>query len=247
MSKPPRSAKRSRRSSKSRRPPAQGAQRAKGVGEAVQRGLEIGHAGRKAVGDSIIGLDRLKEQVESTAENILMLAEHAQLIGEIISTVNDIAEQTNMLALNAAIEASRAGEHGKGFSVVAAEVKTLADQSKRATAQVRQILGEIQRATSTAVLSTEEVTKGVATAIKSGHQSGHTINSLADTLADAALASTQIVASAGQQAVGMQQINQAMKSLDQVARQNLAALQQAEQAALNLNALGSQLAGLSSE
>ena len=102
-----------------------------------------------------------REQVESTAENILTLAEQAQAIGEIIATVNDIAEQTNLLALNAAIEAARAGEHGRGFAVVAGEVKALADQSKKATAQVRQILGEIQRATNTAVLSTEEVTKGV--------------------------------------------------------------------------------------
>ena len=94
--------------------------------------------------------------MEATAENILALAEQAQAIGEIIATVNDIAEQTNLLALNAAIEASRAGEQGKGFAVVAGEVKALADQSKKATAQVRQILGEIQKATNTAVLSTEE-------------------------------------------------------------------------------------------
>ena len=114
----------------------------------------------------------VQEQVETTAENILALAEQAQAIGEIIATVNDIAEQTNLLALNAAIEASRAGEHGKGFAVVAGEVKALADQSKKATAQVRQILGEIQKATNKAVLSTEEVTKGVAAAIQVGRPGG---------------------------------------------------------------------------
>src|SRR5207253_5050536 len=114
-----------------------------------------------------------------TAENILTLAEQAQAIGEIIAAINDIAEQTNLLALNAAIEASRAGEQGKGFAVVASEVRALADQSKKATAQVRQILGEIQKATNTAVLSTEEVTRGVASAIKVGGQAGQTINSLA--------------------------------------------------------------------
>ena len=150
----------------------QAAQRAKMVGDTVQRTLEIGKAGRKAVEDSIAALDRVKDQVEATAENILMLAEQAQTIGEIIATVNDIAEQTNLLALNAAIEASRAGEHGKGFAVVAGEVKALADQSKKATAQVRQILGEIQKATNTAVLSTEEVTKGVAAAAKVAGQAG---------------------------------------------------------------------------
>jgi PAS domain S-box-containing protein len=224
----------------------QAAQRAKGVGAAVQRTQEVGKAGRKTVEESIAALEVVREQVESTAENILALAEQAQAIGEIITTVNDIAEQTNLLALNAAIEASRAGEHGKGFSVVAGEVKSLADQSKKATAQVRQILGEIQKATNTAVLSTEEVTKGVAAAAKVSGEAGQTIRALTEVLADAAQASAQIVASAGQQATGMTQIHQAMHNIDQVAKQNLAAMRQAEQAAQNLNDLGARLTELSS-
>ena len=226
---------------------AQAAQRAKGVGEAVQLTLEGGLAGRKAVEQSIAALNQLKDQVESTASDILRLAEQAQAIGEIIATVTDIAEQTNILALNAAIEASRAGEHGKGFGVVAAEVKALAEQSKKATVQVRQILGEIQRGTQTAVLSTEEVTKGVAGAIKAADQSVRTIGSLTDTLTDASQASAQIVASAGQQATGMTQISQAMKNLDQVARQNLIATRQVEQTAQSLNVLGTQLSELATE
>jgi PAS domain S-box-containing protein len=226
---------------------AQAAERAKGVGEAVGWTLEVGRGGRKAVEDSIAALGTVKEQVEATAGNILALAEQAQAIGEIIATVNDIAEQTNLLALNAAIEASRAGEHGRGFAVVAGEVKALADQSKRATAQVRQILGEVQKATNTAVLSTEDVTKGVAAATKVADQAGQTIRALAETLAGAAQAAAQIVASAGQQATGIAQIHQAMKDIDHVARQNLAAMRQAEQAAQNLNALGAELAGLSVE
>ena len=120
------------------------------------RNVEIGRAGRKAVEDSLTAKHR-QGAGRNHAENILALAEQAQAIGDIIATVNDIAEQTNLLALNAAIEASRAGEHGKGFAVVAGEVKALADQSKKATVQVRQILGEIQKATNKAVLSTEEV------------------------------------------------------------------------------------------
>lgn len=219
-------------------------QRAQSVGDAVQRTQEVGKAGRKAVEDSIAALGTVQEQVEATAENILALAEQAQAIGEIIATVNDIAEQTNLLALNAAIEASRAGEHGRGFAVVAGEVKALADQSKKATSQVRQILGEIQKATNTAVLSTEEVTKGVASAAKIAGQGGQTIKALTDTLSEAAQATAQIVASAGQQATGMAQIHQAMKNIDQVARQNLAAMRQAEQAAQNLTALGGQLTEL---
>jgi methyl-accepting chemotaxis protein len=172
------------------------------------------------------------------------LAERAQAIGEIIAAVNDIAEQTNLLALNAAIEASRAGEHGRGFAVVASEVKALADQSKKATVQVRQNLGDIQKATNKAVLSTEEVTKGVAAAIKLGTQAGETIAALTEALTGTAQAAAQIVASAGQQATGMAQINQAMRNIDQVAKQNVTAIRQVEQAAQNLSALGTHLSKL---
>jgi methyl-accepting chemotaxis protein len=220
----------------------QASQRAKGVGEVAQRNLQTGQAGCKAIEESVVELNLLKDKVESTAANILQLAEQAQAIGEIIATVNDIAEQTNILALNAAIEASRAGEQGKGFAVVAGEVKALAEQSKKATVQVRQILGEIQKATNTAVLSTEEVTKGVGRTIRSAEESSRTINTLSQTLSDAAQASAQIVASAGQQATGMTQINQAMKNLDQVARQNLESTRQVEQVARSLNILGARLA-----
>ena len=166
----------------------------------MQRTLEIGQAGRKVVEDSIAALGTVREQVEATAENILALAEQAQAIGEIIATVNDVAEQTNLLALNAAIEASRAGEHGRGFAVVAGEVKALADQSKKATAQVRQILGEIQKATNTAVLSTEEVTKGVAAAGKVAGQAGRDDQGAGGDAGETRRRRLQIVASAGQQA-----------------------------------------------
>jgi methyl-accepting chemotaxis protein len=220
----------------------QAAQRAKSVGEAVQRNLEIGKAGRQAIEESLAAKRRVQEQVESAAESILALAEQAQAIGDIIATVNDIAEQTNLLALNAAIEASRAGEYGRGFAVVAAEVKALADQSKKATVQVRQILGDIQKATTRTALSTEEVTRGVASAIKLGTQAGETLTALTEMLADTARAAAQIVASAGQQATGMAQIHQAMRNIDQVSKQNLAAIRQTEQAAQNLNELGTQLA-----
>ena len=138
----------------------QAAHRAKGVGEAIRRTHEIGRAGRQGVEDSIRALTVVQDKMGTTAQTIPILAEQAQAIGEIIATVNDIAEQTNVLALNAAIEASRAGHEGRGFAVVAGEVKALADQSKKATAQVRKMLGDIQKATNAAVLSTEDVSKG---------------------------------------------------------------------------------------
>ncbi len=220
------------------------AEGARKVGDAIERTLEIGRSGRKAIQDSSSALADVKEQVETTAAGILTLAERAQHIGAIIATVNEIAEQTNVLALNAAIEASRAGAQGLGFAVVAREVKALADQSRKATVQVRQILGEIQKATQTSVLSTEKVTRGVAAAIQVESQAAVAIGTLAETLAETADAVTRIVASSRQQATGMTQVSQAMKSIEQIERQNDLALRQLKQAAQDLNALSTRLAAL---
>jgi methyl-accepting chemotaxis protein len=219
----------------------QSAARARTVSELSQKSLEFSRAGRKVVDDSVVSMETVRDQVESSAESILVLAEQAQAIGEIISTVNDIAEQTNLLALNAAIEASRAGEQGKGFGVVAAEVKVLADQSNKATAQVRRILGEIQRATNGAVMATEDGTKSVNSAMKVIVQAGDTIKSLADMIHEASQAAGQISASASQQATGMAQIHQAMRNISQVTNQNLGSTRQTEQAAKDLNRLGERL------
>jgi methyl-accepting chemotaxis protein len=219
----------------------QAAQRAQAVAESSQRAAQAGHAGRKAVEESVSAMGTVREQTGSIAESILTLAEQAQAIGEIIASVNDIAEQTNVLSLNAAIEASRAGEHGKGFSVVAGEVKALADQSKKATAQVRQILGEIQKATNAAVMVTEQGSKSVNEAIKTVNDAGVTIRTLADIIAEAVQAAAQIAASSAQQATGMRQIHQAMQNINQVSVQNLAATNQSEQAAKHLSTVGASL------
>ena len=222
----------------------QAADRARAVADTAQRAAEIGRAGRRAVEESVGGMAEVRTQVESIGQSILALAEQAQAIGEIISAVTDVAEQTNLLALNAAVEAARAGEAGRGFAVVAGEIKALAEQSKRSTVQVRQILGEIQRATNAAVMATEQGTKQVTVANRQIGEAGETIRSLADVVAEAAQASAQIVASAGQQAIGMAQIRQAIGSIHEATQQNLAASRQSEQAAQDLTRLGAQLSTL---
>ena len=105
-------------------------QKAQYVAEIAQKTAQASQSGKKSVGEAIEHMGRIREQMESIAESIVRLSEQGQTIGEIIATVNDLSEQSNLLAVNAAIEAARAGEQGKGFAVVAQEVKSLAEQSK---------------------------------------------------------------------------------------------------------------------
>ena len=216
----------------------QAAQRARAVAESAENAAKISKSGRQAVDETVASMAALKETTEVIAENIVALAERAQAIGEIIATVNDIAEQTNLLALNAAIEASRAGEQGPGFAVVAREIKSLAEQAKKATTQVRQILGDIQKATNSAVIVTEQGSKTADATIASANRAGETIRLLATAADEAATAARQITASADQQATGMNQVQQAMRDINEATNQSLASTKQAERAAQDLNALG---------
>lgn len=226
---------------------AQAAQLANEVSEAAKRATEVSCAGRRAIEETIVAMQEVSQQMASIAECTLTLAERAQDISEIISVVNDITDRTNLLALNAAIEASRAGEYGKGFSVVASEVKELAEQSKKATRQIQQILREIQDATNKAVLSTEQGSKAVGSATSIVSNADNTITNLTDTVAASALSAAQIGASSSQQAIGMTQINEAMHNIDRAARQTLTATGQTQQAARDINELGVQLKQLFNE
>jgi methyl-accepting chemotaxis protein len=218
--------------------------RAKAVAESSLRAVDNGVAGRRAVDETVTVMGDVKTRTESIANSILALAEQAQAIGEIIAVVNNVADQTNILAFNAAIEASRAGEQGKGFGVVASEIKSLAEQSKKATVQVRQILGEIQRATNSAVIATEHGAKTVDEALHTVHQADEAIRALTDIVSDAARSATQISASANQQSIGMAQIQRAMRDISDTTAQSLASTRQTEQAARDLDAVGSRLAEL---
>lgn len=215
--------------------------RAKEVASASQRTVEVARSGQRSVQDTIESMTQIKERVEGIAENILALSEQTQQIGEIIATVNNIATQSNMLALNASVEAARAGEHGKGFAVVAVEVRNLAEQSKQATAQVKAILSDIQKATNATVMATEEGTKGVDQGVKLAAQTRESIDQLSGVISESAQAALQMVAGGQQQATGIDQVSLAMTNINQATVQSLASTRQAEKAAQNLNDLARRL------
>ncbi len=219
-------------------------QKARYVSDSSQKSLDVSRHGNKAVGDAVEKMSRIREQMETIAGSIVNLSEHSQAIGEIIATVNDLAEQSNLLAVNAAIEAAKAGEHGKGFAVVAQEVKSLAEQSKQATAQVRTILNDIQRATNAAVMATEQGSKAVESGEKQSFEAGEAIRTLADSIAESANAAAQIAASSQQQLVGMDQVALAMENIREASNLSVTGTQQAERSAQNLNELGQRLKGL---
>ncbi|GAB4214254.1 MAG: HAMP domain-containing methyl-accepting chemotaxis protein [Roseiflexaceae bacterium] len=133
----------------------QTAQQATQVAQDSQAALSVARQGTGAVEDTVQGMTQIRDRVQTIAQTILALAEQTQAISAIITTVGELADQSNLLALNAAIEAARAGEQGKSFAVVAQHVRDLAERSKAATGQVREILGDIQRAANAAVLVTE--------------------------------------------------------------------------------------------
>jgi methyl-accepting chemotaxis protein len=215
--------------------------RAQEVANTAQQTVQVSRSGQQAVQDTIESMGQIKERVEGIAENILALSEQTQLIGEIIATVNDIASQSNILALNASVEAARAGEHGKGFAVVAVEVRNLAEQSKQATAQVKSILSEIQKATNATVMATEEGTKQVDAGAALAAQAQQAIERLSGVIVESAQAATQVVAGGRQQVSGIEQIALAMRNINQATVQSLASTRQAEKSAQNLNQLAHSL------
>jgi methyl-accepting chemotaxis protein len=211
------------------------------VSDNAQLANRVASDGVSAIRGTVTGMTDIQTRVQVIAENILALSEQSQQIGEIIATVNDLADQSNLLALNAAIEASRAGEHGKGFAVVAQEIRHLAEQSKAATARVRTILSDVQRATNAAVMATEQGTKGVDNGIALINQAGGTIGELAEVVQRAGQSTQQIAAAVRQHLVGTEQIAVAMGNINQTSSQNLAATTNTRRAAENLTDLVSRL------
>lgn len=156
--------------------------------------------------------DNLRAKVGQIAEQILYLSEQTNQIGTISTLVIDLANQTNMLALNAAVEASRAGEQGKGFAVIATEIRKLADQSRKSADRIGILVTEIQNATNSTVMVTDEGTK--------------TVETIVDAVNNISLSNQQISLTSKQQAIAIQQVVDAMIAINQGASQTASGIGQ---------------------
>lgn len=220
------------------------AERARAVAEQAQRAMQLLAERRSAIEDLVHGTQEARGQMEALAARILTLSERAQAIGEIVTTVNGLAEQSNLLAVNAAIEAAKAGEAGRGFAVVAAEVKALAERSKEATAQIREILNEVQRATQAAVMAAEQGVKASEASERRALGTGETLRQWTEAVIAMAQAAQQTAVAAQEQMAGTDQIAMAMQQIEQASAQNMASTRQVERSAQDLHEIAARLKAL---
>ena len=220
---------------------AQIADKARQVSASAEATSTASDAGLQAVQEAGRSMRAIQERAEAVAQNVVMLSEKTQAIGDIIVTVNNIAEQSHLLALNAAIEAAGAGEHGRRFGVVADEMKHLAEQSRDATVQVRSILSDIQRDIHTSVMLTEETVKRVELGKQESDTAEAAIRRMATSIVESANAFQQIVAATNQQQIGFEQVTQAAQQIRTAVDQATTGTRQLEAAAMDINALSQQL------
>ena len=191
----------------------QSATQAESMAAAAKQSLDATQEGIRLANQVSESMTEMKQKVGSVAEQILRLSEQAAQIGGIAKVVGELAGETNMLALNAAVEAARAGEHGKGFAVVAAEVRKLADQSKKSAERTNALVTEIQKATNSAVMVTEE---GSRTADEVAAIIGKTLvafGSISTTVSSVSVGAQQVLLNSRQQAAALGQVTEAMRSL----------------------------------
>ena len=205
--------------------------------ETAKRARAAAEQGGKVVEATVEGMHLIASVVKQSADTIKALGKSSDQIGEIIGVIDDIADQTNLLALNAAIEAARAGEQGRGFAVVADEVRKLAERTTKATKEIASMIKTIQNDTMGAVASMSEGTKQVDEGIKLAERAGISLKEImyvSQTVTDMI---TQIAAASEQQSTASEQISKNVEAITSVTGQTANGTQQIARAAEDLNTL----------
>jgi methyl-accepting chemotaxis protein len=216
-------------------------QQARAMTETSQQTSEVSEDGQTAIRQAITGMDQIREQVNAIGTTIVTLAQLTRRIDEIITSVSEVATQSNLLALNASIEAARAGAHGRGFAVVADEVRALSLQSTNAARQVRDILAEIQAAVRQTVSATEAGMQQVDAGAEVTRQADHIMQQLAENVAASNQGVRAIYEVIRQQAQGLEEIAISMERVDRITQQNLTSTRMITTVSTNLTRLADEL------
>nr|WP_256668836.1 methyl-accepting chemotaxis protein [Pseudomonas sp. C2B4] len=207
----------------------------------AERSVEIANKGNEVVHNTIHGMDNIREQIQDTAKRIKRLGESSQEIGDIVSLIDDIADQTNILALNAAIQASMAGDAGRGFAVVADEVQRLAERSSAATRQIETLVRAIQTDTNEAVISMEQTTTEVVRGARLAQDAGVALEEIEGVSKTLAALIQSISNAAQQQTSSAGQISLTMNVIQQITTQTSSGSTATAESIGNLAKMASQL------
>jgi methyl-accepting chemotaxis protein len=205
---------------------------------------KVASEGGKVVTETIQGMEAISEAVSSSASSVAELGKRGEQIGQIISVINDIADQTNLLALNAAIEAARAGEHGRGFAVVADEVRKLADRTTKATEEIGVSITAIQTETEQAVQRMDAGTQQVQVGVDKATQAGQSLEQIVTGAQDVASMIQSIAAAAEEQSAAGEQVSRSIQQVGAVTNQVNEATGQSAQAASQLSIKAEELLAL---
>ncbi len=225
----------------------QAAKEANSVISMAQHSETVTREGQETVDNAVAGINKLVEQVGFIAESIVALSEKSLQIGDIMTTVEDLAGQTTLLALNASIEAARAGEQGQGFGVVAAEMRALVEQTTVAAAKVRKILAEVRLGIHASVEVTEEGSDKANSAINLAQSAGASINRLGEVIRETASAARQIANNTQRQTTGVEQIVSAINDLADGNSTAVKGTERIEKVAANLNSVSRRLSEVVSQ
>jgi methyl-accepting chemotaxis protein len=195
------------------------AKNATSVSEIADKSANSVQIGVGTIREVINEIAKISELVDESMKVIIELGKSSEQIGEIISVINDIADQTNLLALNAAIEAARAGEHGRGFAVVADEVRKLAEKTSKSTKEIKDIINKLQNMTSTAVEAMKRSKDETERGIKLANESGKVLNEIIDSFAKLKDMISQIAVASNQQASTSEQISRNVELIAKVAEE----------------------------
>jgi len=212
--------------------------------EAAQNADNAANDGRQVVGKTIEVIDRLAQEVRRAGEVINRLESDSESIGGVLDVIRGIAEQTNLLALNAAIEAARAGEQGRGFAVVADEVRTLASRTQESTQEIQNMIERLQSGAHEAVRVMEQGSACADESVAQASKAGTALDAISEAVAVISQMNMQIASAAEEQNAVADEINKSVVAISEITEQTAAGAQQTASASNELNQLSEQLSSV---